>query len=290
MNVDSLKAVLKEMLDKKDQGELSNQDMFKIIDVFNHSMLDNVTGPNCTDRNVCNDNCCGIMIDIPHFLAEKYIMEGYIKSDDVRRGDVFAWILNIHEDTDKCCFFSEDIFGCQIYVDNLSIRPPQCAVYPAGYVEGASRCKANAGPWIVKDQEVGKICEGLMNIYKDYCINERETIESSMLKNINLYIDDGLMEKVTSFAPSMIVGIKDTWDGFDVLKAEGVSLSYKEFCDKASPGCTVDYRACKSACAASANLFIDFLKKTLPIFIQERGIRENYLLMDLKSLKGRVKS
>ncbi len=265
---------------------LEEGDVFTLIATFNHGMLGNVDGPNCTDRSICNNNCCSIMIDIPHVLARKYIERERLGPGDVRRGDVFAWTLNVRQDTSKCVFFSPSLYGCRAYVDDLDTRPPQCAVYPAGYTTGAATCKAGAGPWTVKDEATGAACERLMGAYKRFCLAEREQVKRDLVASIHGALGGRFIQLLGQVNPCSVVGIKETWDGFEPLLAEGRSLSFKQFCGR---GCSTAFLECNRACAAASDRLVDFLNRTLPAFIAGRDMKEEYTFMELKEVVQKLK-
>ncbi|MHA1717702.1 MAG: hypothetical protein ACTSXP_18825 [Promethearchaeota archaeon] len=260
---------------------LAEYDIFKLINIFNNTMLSNVDGPNCTDRKLCLDNCCNIMIDIPHILAREYIEKNLLSPLDLVRGDVFAWQLNVKPETNRCCFFSDEIYGCTLYVEKLHLRPPQCAVYPAGYVEGAKSCKSNLGPWIVKDARVGELCRRMMNLYKSYCIHEKERIERELIENIPNLFDENFKDSLCSMPPSHITGIKDTWMGFRPLDAEGRSLSFKRFCMLGKTNCHVEFLECQNVCEQVANIFIKKLIEIMPSYLRNHGMKESYLILEI---------
>ncbi|MHA1683444.1 MAG: hypothetical protein ACTSUE_21070 [Promethearchaeota archaeon] len=272
-----------EYLESKEH--VNDEDMLELIGIFNKEMLSNVDGPNCTDATVCDDNCCSIMIDIPDFLARRYIDLHHLNAKQVRRGDAFSWVLNVDEDTSMCCYFNPRINGCQIYLDDLSLRPPQCAVYPAGYTEGSLGCKSNAGPWVVKNKDIGNACKELMEIYKNYCLNERKRIEEEFISSLSELLDGSFDVDDCDEKPSGIAGVRDTWDGFQILHAEGKSLSFKRFCDELGgigmQGCKQSYFECDRTCKSAFALFIEFMKETIPVHVKIHGIKENYSLMEL---------
>ena len=282
MNTEEVKAIVNELQDKL---ALDEGDILKLIKVFNHEMLGNVEGPNCTDWNVCSNNCCGIMIDIPDLLARKYIDKNHLQSIEIRRGDIFTWKLNINRITSKCCFFSEEIYGCQIYVDNLDLRPPQCAVYPAGYFEGTNKCKSGAGPWLIKSIRKGKDRKKLMEIFKNYCLDERACMKGILLENIPSLLGEKFAEKLGEVAPSSVAGILDTVEGFEPLPAGGRSFSFKRFCEEEDSKCEQEFLQCKNVCKGASKAFIQFLLKRLPTYIQENDMKEEYLLLELKKIK-----
>ncbi len=259
--------------------DLEEGEVFTMIATFNHAMLGNVEGPNCTDRSICKNNCCSIMIDIPHSLARKYIERGQLGPGDVRRGDVFAWKLNVHQDTNKCAFFSPSLYGCRMYVDDLDARPPQCAVYPAGYTAGSAACKAGAGPWLVRDKATGAACERVMGVYKRYCLAERDRLKRDLVGSVPGALEGRFLRMLGQVNPSSIAGIKETWDGFEPLLAEGRSFSFKQFCE---PGCGTAFLECKRACNAASDRLLDFLKRSVPAFIAGRDMKEEYTFMELK--------
>nr|MDO8114801.1 hypothetical protein [Candidatus Sigynarchaeota archaeon] len=277
MDTESINAIASSFEAK---GALQDDDVFMLIATFNHEMLGNVVdAPNCTDKQTCKNNCCSIMIDIPHCLAKKYIDDGRLNPDDLRRGDVFAWKLNASTVTSKCVFFSPEIYGCRIYVDDLNSRPPQCAVYPAGYTAGATTCKVGAGPWIVKDEAKGNACKQLMDVYTKFCIEERLRVKEALIKGIAGTGIDNLATALSSLPPWSIAGVKDTWTGLKPLLAEGKSFSFKAFCPA---GCTTDYFACTSLCKVASRDFVQFLNDVLPNLIKDRDMKEDYTIMELK--------
>lgn len=284
MNTDEIIAFLKELETKE---SLTAGDILKVVRVFNHEMLGNVEGPNCTDWNICPNNCCGIMIDIPDLLARKYISRNHLKPEEIRRGDVFTWKLDINRSTSKCCFFSEEIYGCRIYVDDLDIRPPQCAVYPAGYHEGAKKCKSGAGPWLIKSIRKGKACKKLMEIFKNYCLEERARAKDTLLERIPYSFGQDFKEELEKKKPSSIAGILDTVNGFIPLPARGMSFSFKMFCERGKPNCNKDYLECGNVCEEAGKEFIRFLLERLPIYIQEKDMKEEYILIELKDVKAK---
>ena len=263
---------------------LDDNVVFPLIGMFNRAMLGNVDGPNCTDRNTCNNNCCSIMIDIPHFLALKYIEAMRLRPADVRRGDAFAWKLNVNEGTGKCVFFSPEMHGCQIYVDDLDSRPPQCAIYPAGYTTGAQACKAGAGPWTVRAEELGHACERLMTIYKDFCVVERERVKDEFLATLESELETRFARLLDHVRPSGIAGVKDTWNGIELLPADGTSLSTRMFCTR---DCPTTFFDCDCMCMAAATSIVAFLKNTLPAFIRANDMKEDYTIMELKGFASK---
>jgi hypothetical protein len=266
--------------------ELDDAAMFPVIGMFNRAMLGNVDGPNCTDRETCNNNCCSIMIDTPRFLAQKYIDASRLRPADLRRGDAFSWKLNVNDVTGKCVFFSPKLYGCQMYVDDLDARPPQCAIYPAGYTTGAIACKAGAGPWIVKDEMLGASCERLMALYKNYCVAERERDKDALISNVVSMIDTRFVRLLGGTCPSGIAGVKDTWDGLEPLLADGKSLSIRMFC---IDGCPTGFLQCDCMCEGASRAFADFLKDVLPAYIAARDMKEEYTILELKDFISKEK-
>ena len=276
MNAEELKVFVDKL---EGIDELQDAEIQELVKILNSCMLGNIIGPDCTDKDVCKDNCCSIMIDVPYILAEKYIDKGYLKPNQLRRGDIFAWKLNISAETDKCVFFSPEIFGCEIYLTNLAIRPPQCTVYPGGYIAGKKSCKGGAGPWKIIDVEVGQLCKKLMEIYKTYSLEERESFKKKLIKDIKSRMQN-LKAKCKKVPPKTIVGIQDTWDGFIPLEAEGRSFAFKKFCG----GCEMEFMNCNNVCDRAADEFIEFLLNILPIYIEQHDMLENYLIMELKRI------
>jgi len=227
------------------------------------------------------------MIDIPDCLARQYIERGVLFPENIRRGDVFAWKLNVSSETSRCCFFSPEIYGCQIYVVALELRPPQCAIYPAGYTTGAVACKAGAGPWVVQDKEKGAACEKLLHVYRDFCLAERETCKHDLISSADYQLRGHFADLAREMPPSSIAGVKDTWHGLEPLEAEGISLTNKHAC---SGFCDRPYLECRSVCKPMLDDFIDMLCEVLPAFISARDMKEEYLLRDLVAFREEMKN
>ncbi|MBD3188104.1 hypothetical protein GF325_14805 [Candidatus Bathyarchaeota archaeon] len=264
----------------RDRTDLSKDDMFHLIKIFNRAMLSNVTGPDCTDRMVCQDNCCSIMIDIPDFLAWAYVEGGYLEPHQIRRGTVFAWTLSVDPVWSDCVFLDRDSRKCRIYVENLDIRPPQCAVYPAGFIKGNQSCKGKAGPWTIIDIHVGNACKELMEIYKMHALREFKMMERSIVETLTARLKP-VMQEIACFRPSKIAGIRDAWEGFTILEAEGISLSLSRICRRVNPKCITPFTTCKSLCNQVASFFEENIPNALATIIQEDGMKEKYLLKDL---------
>jgi hypothetical protein len=85
--------------------------------------------------------------------------------------------------------------------------------------------------------------------------------------------------------PKTIAGVKDGWDNFEVLNAEGISLKLKTFCDQISdPEYNCDYMECESVCSG----IIDFLRRDLldqiNNYIQNKeGAKSEYIFLELFS-------
>nr|MDO8118104.1 hypothetical protein [Candidatus Sigynarchaeota archaeon] len=186
--------------------KLDDHDLLSIVSLFNSEMLGNVDGPDCTDRETCKNNCCGIMIDIPSVLAGQYIAKGYLRDKDIRRGDAFAWKLNVHPGTGRCVFYDPSIHGCKIYVDEIGLRPPQCAIYPAGYTTGAKACKAGAGPWTINDKRKGEACESLLKVYIAACVGERDKYREAFINDSSASLHPAFRDTLRDVKPSRIAG------------------------------------------------------------------------------------
>ena len=87
--------------------------------------------------------------------------------------------------------------------------------------------------------------------------------------------------------PSEIAGVIDTWDGLRILKAEGITFSFKRFCAKVKnekqASCDKSYFECNPVCKGALASFLSFLKDVLPEYVNVHGMKEAYPLMDLLS-------
>lgn len=252
--------------------------VLEFIATFNEVMLGNVDGPDCIALGTCKDNCCGIMIDVPDVLARTYVERGLLGPGGVRRGDTFAWKLGTRDDTGRCVFYDPVSRGCTIYVKDLATRPPQCAIYPAGYTTGAAACKGGAGPWRVRDVTTGEACERGMQAYASWCLREREAIRASLATTIGARITASIERATPAPPPSAIAGIMDTWDGHAILPAEGRSLAFKRFCT----GCDAGFLECKAACPAALERFAGFMTGGIGRCLRDPdGLRETYTIVGL---------
>ncbi len=260
---------------------LDDRDVLEMASTFTPEMLGNVDGPDCTDRATCANNCCGIMIDVPGALARHYIRKGYLEARDIRRGDAFAWKLNVNPGTGRCVFYDPAIHGCRIYIEDLASRPPQCAIYPAGYTNGTEKCKAGAGPWIIRDKEKGMACEHLMSVYTANCVREREAVKSHFINDTRAFLHPEFQAMIRESKPSTIAGIQDGWTGLEPMTTNGLSFSVKSLCEALD--CKEDFLGCERACDRLAGELVEFLLETLPGFVETNDLKEVYSILELKN-------
>jgi len=87
-----------------------------------------------------------------------------------------------------------------------------------------------------------------------------------------------LKKKIKETSPSELGGFKDTWDCFEILPAEGLSLQMKNFCFLINKECQYkydDFLECKNICDRVADGLINFLHNRLFDFVKKEGPDNN---------------
>ena len=245
---------------------------WEIIKRFNSLMNSAIEGPNCL--KTCKGDCCSIKINVPKILAEEYIKRGYADKDDFIRSDVFSFKLRFDEKKRKCFLFDKNLNGCLVH--NSGIKPPQCWIYPTKFTNPKNkpiRCK-KANGWKIIDTEKTKEAEELLKHYTFLCQLEAK----KEMKNISQRINNGLLESdlnllLRKSSPSQIAGIKDTWDNFKILPAEGISLQIKRFCQIYNEKCSYvdNFLKCKKLCEKVINGLVKFLQQNLNEYVKKEG-------------------
>ena len=260
---------------------MANDFFWSIVTEFNELMKSSIEGPNCINPNICKGDCCSIKIDISKVLAKEYIKRGYAKKKDFIRSDVFSFQLRFKDKTGKCFSFDNAINGCRVH--NSGIKPPQCWIYPTNFSNPENKdisCKKAKGWKIINSEKTTK-AERLLQKYVFLCqleakkelnkINERiGKIQAGDSKNII----KNLKKRIKETTPSQLGGFKDTWDSFDVLPAEGLSLQMKKFCYRINKECqylSADFLECKAICEKIADKLINFLHNNLYDYIKKEG-------------------
>jgi hypothetical protein len=254
---------------------------WSIVEIFNLLMRKAIRGPDCTDPDKCRGDCCSIKIDIPKILAKEYIKRGYASKKDFTRSDNFTFQFRFDNGTGKCFLFDKEINGCRVHFSK--IKPPQCFIYPTGFSclqDRDIKCKKLTG-WEILDAEKALKAEELLQKYVFLCkleakkelrrINKRLGFDKSKKSNKNLVI---LKKLLNSVPPSSLGGFKDSWENFEVLYAEGLSLQMKKFCIFHKKSCKFlpdDFFECKSLCNKIIDELLEFLKKHLYNFIKLNG-------------------
>ncbi len=255
---------------------------WSIIKKYNSLMKEAISGPDCTDPEVCDGNCCSIKIDVPKVLAEKYIELGYANKNDFIRSNVFSFQLRFNEKTGKCFLFDKNMNGCSVH--NSGIKPPQCWIYPTNFSNPETKeikCKKVEG-WIILDSIKAAEAEKLLKYYTFLCQleirRELKYIKERIGKDNKYYSKkkiDKLKNNIIKIPPSQISGFKDAWDCIIILSAEGLSLQMKKFCFSQNNECKFypdNFLDCKTICNKIADRLIEYLNNNLYKFIKKEGL------------------
>ncbi len=238
----------------------SNQYFWNLVKKFNLLMKESITGPSCVNPDICHGDCCSIKIDISKVLAKEYIKRGYASKDDFPRSNTFSFRLRFDDSKGKCFLFDENINGCSVH--QSGIKPPQCWIYPTNFSNASNKdikCK-KVGGWKIIDQERTQKAQKILGKIIFLCklearkelrsILERLGQDKSMNTSKNKKI---VLNKIQKGAPKNFAGLKDGWDHFDVLRAEGLSLQLKKICKKnCEKKSTEEYLSCSGICERTA--------------------------------------
>lgn len=244
-------------------------------------MKKGIKGPDCTDPEKCKGDCCSIKIDVPKVLAKEYIERGYASKKDFIRSNNFSFQLRFDENTGKCFLFNKEKNGCEVH--SSGIKPPQCWIYPTNFSNPQAKeisCKKLSG-WEIIDPKKTLKAEKLLQKYVFLSKLEAKEELRQIHKRLN-FIDTGniknlkfLTTLLRNIAPSRLGGFKDSWESFEILYAEGLSMQMKKFCLLYKKNCNYlpdDFFECKSICNDIIEALLDFLNRFLLKFILENGL------------------
>jgi len=262
-----------------------NAKFWWIIKRYNSLMKSAIEGPDCTNPNNCNGDCCSIKINVPKVLAKEYISQGFASKLDFIRSDVFSFQLRFDNNSVKCFLFDKKLNGCLVH--NSGIKPPQCWIYPTNFSNTKQKeikCKKLLGWKIINTEKAGE-AEKLLEKYLFLCQLEAKK-EIKNVKNRLGFINSknssekvfNLTESIKSVAPSNLGGFKDSWDNFQILPAEGLSLQMKKFCLKYNKKCKYlpdSFFECNSICDNVSDNLIKFLDNYIYQFIDDHGPDSN---------------
>ena len=271
--------------------EQSKEYILGLVNKYNNLMKDAITGPNCIDPQICHADCCHIMIDIPKLLAEYYIEKGYAKKEDFRRGDLFSFKINVNSTNSKCVFYDKQLNGCSLH--KTMHKPPQCWIYPTGFFnkpgeekkfaeDGSIMCKIASG-WNIGDSKKATEAKNLFDEYVTFC--EKEYVFESKREFIRKRLEP-VFSIMKNCSPKSIAGVIDSWDKFDILKSEGISLKLKSLCDQISEdNCNCEYINCEGVCVEIIDLIRRDLLDQIMDFARLKGPKMSYSFLELWSLR-----
>jgi len=260
---------------------MKDQKFWDLIQSFNELMKDSIKGPDCTDPSICQGNCCGIQIDVPKILAEKYIDLGYATKHDFIRSNIFSFKLRFDNEKAKCFLFNTKQNGCSVH--HSGIKPPQCWIYPTKFDNKTKNisCKMVDG-WRICNFENTARAKRLLDKYNSYCIdeakNEIRKIEDRIENSVKSNSKKNIIKELRQYRPSEIGGYQDSWDCIHVLPAEGYSLKLKKFCKKFNNECEFlpdNFFECDHVCKEIANSLTQFFKNHFSQLIENHGIDPN---------------
>ncbi|MFO8018127.1 MAG: YkgJ family cysteine cluster protein [Promethearchaeia archaeon] len=257
---------------------MKNNYFWKIVEKFNRLMSKCVKGPDCTDQSICHGDCCSIKIDVPKVLAREYIKEGYATKSDFIRSNIFSFHLRFDEKTGKCFLFDKKINGCSVH--KSGIKPPQCWIYPTNFSNPKGKrisCKSALG-WKIIDQEKANKAERLLEKYVFLCKLEARTSRKNLLKRLRKNKKE-LIRKLKESPPSKLGGLRDGWDHFEPLSAQGISLQLKTFCKSRHKNChyleDAGFLNCPGICEEIATELFQFVEHHIDDYVEAEGIPVN---------------
>ena len=252
-----------------------NKDILEIIKIYNKLMMSGINGPDCTDPNICQADCCSIFIDVPKRLAKEITHQGLGDENDFIRGDTFAFQLRLDDKTSKCVFFDKKINGCKLH--HTDLKPPQCWIYPTNFDNFDNnniKCKKAEGWKIIAPEKVKK-AEALLKLYNSWSQAEYVKEMKKIKQRLKNKLDGKLLEeRLQEIKPSEFAGFKDSWNYFTILEAEGLSLQMKKYCRRFNPKCSLlpnQYFKCKNICENVAYKLIEFFTKVLDFYLKKFG-------------------
>ncbi len=260
---------------------MANDYFWSIVREYNTLMSSSIDGPNCIDPNICKGNCCSIKIDMPKILAEEYIRRGYANTPDFIRSDILSFQLRFNFDTGKCFLFDKKLNGCSVH--NSGIKPPQCWIYPTTFSNPENKiisCK-KAGGWKITDPKNTILAKALLEKYVFLCqIEAKKELRKIKSRLGNKYSTDALKKvesltkKIKKLAPIQLGGFIDTWDDFEILSSDGISLQLKKFCSRYNNNCKFipdNFLDCINICDKISYELVELLHNELYKYIKRKG-------------------
>lgn len=255
----------------------------EIVRSFNSLILDTISGPDCTDPNICRGDCCFIQMHLPKSLAKELIRFNLAKKSDFIRGMTFSFQIQIDLTKLRCIFYDHKINGCALHQSQL--KPPQCWLYPTGLdPETADTTCKKAGGWQIINPQKAKQLQILLDNYIILC-KEEATFENSP-EEIKKRLRKLMVEPFPTVPPYKIAGVIDGWDDFTFWESTGYSFAMQKFCSKLA--CPKSYLHCEHACPLVLQEVCDFFNENLPQFIQENGFRRKYSLLEVLQWHGKL--
>lgn len=270
---------------------MANDYFWSIVREYNTFMQSSIEGPNCI--NVCKGDCCSIKIDIPKVLAEEYVRRGYANKTDFIRSDILSFQLRFDFDTGKCFLFDKKLNGCNVH--KSGIKPPQCWIYPTTFSNPENKkisCKKAEG-WKITNPKNTTLAKDLLEKYiflsQIEAKGELRKIKNR-LGNITstnaLKKVESLTKKIKELAPIRLGGFVDTWDDFETLSSDGISLQLKKFCSKYNKNCEFipdNFLDCKNICDKISYELVKLLHNELYHYIKRKGpdVNGEYPLLKL---------
>jgi hypothetical protein len=254
---------------------VKNKSFFSVVKKYNRLMKGAVEGPDCINPAICNGDCCGIQIDVPKVLANKYIERNYASKKDFIRSNIYSFKIRFDLKSCKCVLFDSKLNGCSVH--KTGIKPPECWIYPTGLTKNEKqeyKCK-NAKGWRIVDSKKLKEAKMLFEHYKFLCFLEARKEMKNIRKRILNSKEKNLNEQLQTYKPFKLAGFKDIWDKIVPLPAEGYSLYLKRFCEKYNPTCKYlpeDFLNCDHICQPIAQELITFLERNLYVYCRKEGV------------------
>ncbi|MHA1584983.1 MAG: hypothetical protein ACTSWL_06990 [Promethearchaeota archaeon] len=264
---------------KQKSKQKTNQKILKLVREFNSLVKNAISGPDCTDPDICHGDCCFVNMDVPKALVEWYIENGWASIVDFDRGNRFSFKIKMDLDSLRCNFFDFSMNGCKLHTSGMKV--PQCWVYPTGLDPNSPQdfCKKAKG-WKIIEAENAKKANQILEEYMRLCLEEAEFENSNekILKRLN-FEPNGLDTQLSHLGPSKIAGVNDGFEHFSVLHGESYNLALRTFCDRQD--CNTEYFQCPSCCPPVIEEILQMLIDKLPRFIQLNGFKQSYPFFEL---------
>jgi len=245
-------------------------------------MKEAISGPNCTDPEICHGDCCSIKIDVPKLLAKEYIKRGYATENDFIRTNIFSFHLRLTEENSKCFLYDKEINGCAVHTSG--IKPPQCWIYPTMFFRANNEsvsCKRASG-WKILNSKKTLKAEKLLQQYIFLCQLEARKELKKLKERLGLARNEDsrsyrieLKKEIKETPPSKFGGLKDGWHRFSVLSAQGLTLTLKKLCrthKKECPQLKENFMECPEICEEIAQEIIKIYGEYLELYVKKQGV------------------